>query len=363
MTSSPVFQEGYRAGSDESNQSGRSEDAALRQPRPFTRVGLWRTRTRVSLISFSEWSFSCEHSDRRDSFRLSDESRAALRLHTRRASVEIMPGGGRFSRDGDALSRDWRGRVISDDPWRQTSSPGADGGEAQGYFVTSGPTNAYAKPSKIDTSAQPVPRAAHEKIAADLAHDTAVPLPGAILHRWPTPPAGCDQPCVALSLIPFLAVHKWATVKAVPAIEAQLKLELREAASVLVAFDTWVDNRDRVSDSNLLVSKASADPSAPAQVAYIDYAYSLAHGWRAGGYQNIVACQMFPTDPKDVDTSAMDGAINRIESVPDDAVREVVTRIPRDFLAEADRDLIISGLLHRKTRLRPALKAVYGGLP
>lgn len=116
-----------------------------------------------------------------------------------------------FSIDADALCRDWRSRVVSEDQWEQKSKPGNDQGELGGYRVTSGPTNAYAKPSKLD---QTVPRAAHEKIAADLAHDLQIGLPGVLLHRWVTLPPDCNEPNVALSLIPFLVVHKWAAVKA-----------------------------------------------------------------------------------------------------------------------------------------------------
>jgi hypothetical protein len=265
----------------------------------------------------------------------------------------------RFSHDGDALSLNWRARVVSEDAWQTTSSPGADGGEAGGYRVTSGTSNAYAKPSKADPA---TPRAAHEKIAADLAHDIGVPLPGALLYRWPTLPSGCGEQLVALSLIPFLTAHKWATIKAAPPFEAQLKQELREAASVLVVFDTWLGNTDRANDGNLLVSKAAADGS-PTQFAYIDYSFSMSYPWQQHGFDKITACPMFPTDTKDADIAAMDAAISRVVTLAPDTVREIVTRIPNDFLPDATKILIIDGLLHRRTRLRPALRAVYGGIP
>lgn len=95
-----------------------------------------------------------------------------------------------FSPDVEALAAAWRDRVpcVQQDHCRHTSQAGSAGGEASGYFVTSGPINGYAKPSMIDTTPQPYSRAAHEKIAADLAHDLGLPLPPAVLHRWNTPP-------------------------------------------------------------------------------------------------------------------------------------------------------------------------------
>ena len=267
-----------------------------------------------------------------------------------------------FTRDGEVIARAWRDCVETVDPWRETSTPGSVGGEAAGYFVTSGPVNAYAKPSKLDATPNPVPRAAHEKIAADYAFDLALPLPPVVLHRWPRPPVG-DQPNVALSLFPFLAVHKWQVIKAVPGLEDQMKLELRELSSALVPFDTWVENRDRPNDGNLLLSKAGTDPGAPPSVAYIDYSYSLAYGWRSGGFKNVAPVGIYPTDAKDADPLVMGEVLNRIEALPDDHVREVVARVPDVFLAPADKSLITDGLIYRKPLIRAALKAIYGGIP
>jgi hypothetical protein len=109
-----------------------------------------------------------------------------------------MPAARRFPQEAEALARSWREHVETADPWRPTGNPGAAGGQAQGYFVTSGPVNAFAKPSQRDTSPTPVPRAAHEKIAADLAFDLRLPLPPAILHRWSDPPPIGTERFVAL---------------------------------------------------------------------------------------------------------------------------------------------------------------------
>src|SRR5712671_187971 len=110
----------------------------------------------------------------------------------------------RFPQEAEALARFWRDHAETADAWKPTGNPGAAGGQAQGYFVTSGPVNAFAKPSQRDPSATPVPRAAHEKVSADLAYDLGLPLPPAILHNWDDPPPVGTERSVALSLIPFL---------------------------------------------------------------------------------------------------------------------------------------------------------------
>lgn len=150
---------------------------------------------------------------------------------------------------------------------------------------------------------------------------------------------------------------------AVPGLDAQFKLELRETASALIPFDTWVDNRDRANDGNLLVSKVVADPSLPLQVAYIDYSYSMLYGWRTGDYRMVTPIGIYPTDQKDADVPSIEDGLNRIENLPDQTVRDIVTRIAGSFLTPADRVLIIDGLLYRKPHVRASLRPIYGGTP
>lgn len=130
----------------------------------------------------------------------------------------------------------------------------------------------------------------------------------------------------------------------------------------MAAFDTWLDNEDRANDGNLLVNK-NTDDGKPTCFAYIDYSYSMAKLWRGGKYTNIVPRPIFPTDAKDANVEIISRAISRIESLSETAIREIVNRVPDDFLSPADRDLIIEGLLHRQTRIRPVLRAIYGGIP
>jgi hypothetical protein len=145
-----------------------------------------------------------------------------------------------YSADVESLAAAWRERCETQgDDWRETSKAGDAGGEASGYFVTSGTVNSYAKPSKIDTSPMPNPRAAHEKIAADLAFELGLPLPPVLLYRWPGAPPQGDQRFIAISLRPFLNVHKWQQVEAVPAIAQEMKLELKAVASALVPPLHW----------------------------------------------------------------------------------------------------------------------------
>lgn len=267
-----------------------------------------------------------------------------------------------FSADVEALAADWRKRCeTAGDEWKLTSITGEVHGEAAGYFVTSGTVNGYAKPSKIDNSANSWPRAAHEKIAANLAFEVGLPLPPVLLHRWSKPPKG-DQPLVAISLQPFLNVHKWKAVEAVPAVCQQMKLELKPIASALVPFDTWLDNSDRPNNGNLIVSKDSSDPAIPLRLAYIDYANSMLCVWRNTPSTQLAARPIYPTDQKDADVAIMEESLKRIEGIGDTVIQDIVAQIPDDFATPDQKKVIVVGLLHRKSRVRAVLKPIYGGL-
>jgi hypothetical protein len=265
-----------------------------------------------------------------------------------------------YSPDVEALATVWRSRCETQgDEWRETSKAGDAGGEASGYFVTSGTVNGYAKPSKIDAS---YPRAAHEKIAADLAFELGLPLPPVLLHRWPSVPPQGDQPFVAISLMPFLNAHKWQLIVAIPAVADQMKLELKPVASALVPFDTWLDNGDRPNPGNLIVSKDAADPTKPLRVAYIDYSNSMFCEWRSRPFTDIPPRPIYPTDQKDADAKVLEDMLKRIEALGQDTIKGIVDRIPDDFAPPTTRSQIFNGLLHRQSRVRLALKAVYGGI-
>jgi hypothetical protein len=274
----------------------------------------------------------------------------------------FMAGLRSFSDDIETLASAWRARAETTDEWRHTSVAGSAGGEASGYFVTSGALNGYAKPSKIDTDSNAWPRACHEKIASDLAFDLGLPLVPVLLHRWRAAPPQGDQPFVAISLFPFLNTHKWQVIEAVPALAQQMKLELKVVASALIPFDTWLDNGDRVNAGNLLVSKDQADPTKPLRIAYIDYANSMLCVWRNSPFTNVTPRPVYPTDQSDVEVSVVEDMLKRIESLSVDPIKDIVTRIPGDFATDGQRRTIIDGLLDRQSKVRSALKAVYGGI-
>jgi hypothetical protein len=185
-----------------------------------------------------------------------------------------------------------------------------------------------------------------------LAHDLGLPVPPAVLKRWPTPPAG-DQPCVVFGLMPFFPVHKWAVVKAEPDLETSLKKELRQAASAMVPFDTWLANSDRGNDGNLLISQSAPGGSGRLHMAYIDFSYSMSFSWRPD-FRTVTPVGVYPIDPKEIDSVTAESVVTAIETLREEHIGSVIGRLPDEFLSPAGKTLITEGLLYRKSKIRDA---------
>ncbi len=127
-------------------------------------------------------------------------------------------------------------------------------GEAGGCHVASGAMRGYAKPAGRKPDG--CPRAAHEKIASDLAYDLKLPVPPVVLwQRATTDPS--EETCCCISAIPFDAPHKWGQIEAVPTTAARLAKAFSAQASAMSVFDAWVDNRDRLNAGNVVASEVA----------------------------------------------------------------------------------------------------------
>lgn len=251
-----------------------------------------------------------------------------------------------FSSDVESLSPEWRETIVDERVWTQVD-PDQEfqgHGEAGGFFVTSGTLDGYAKVSGD------IFRAANEKIASDLAYDLRLPVPPVVLIE----PQG--RKC-SVSSIPFRAPWKWGHVKTLPDIAAMTP-RVSQISSAMVVFDTWVDNSDRSNDGNVIVSAALPDPPG---VAYIDYAYSLAKDWGEQQAPDIAAVRGPFPQVGELDRDLVNEAIGKIADLKDSHIRQVVTRIPDEFLPEARRNVVADGLIARRDRLRPFFDSFLGG--
>ena len=264
-----------------------------------------------------------------------------------------MTGLRQFDPDMETLARTWRGEVCTSVKWQPEGAPGGLGGICAGYLVKNGTTLAYAKPSsphdrKLGATYVNNPIAAHEKIAADLAHDLRLPVPPAVLWDRGQPKDKGVRHCV-ISAAPFWPAYTWAQVMRLPKAGARLLPLLAKAASAISVFDTWLDNRDRVNGGNMIVHESDGFGL---QIAYIDFAQSMSFGWGNGPAPGIVRAEGRYPGAAPLDVDAIRDTVSAIETMPEDQIRSIVGRVPGAFLAPERARCVEEGLLRRRECLR-----------
>lgn len=271
----------------------------------------------------------------------------------------------RFADNVEAIARAWRAQVLSAESWRVVGPRTIQHGEASGFFVTANGVGGYAKPGRNQPPVTEHPRAAHEKIAADLAHDLGLPVPPCTLWERPSPGAGERFCCVSLEA--FVPIFQWRDVLRAPGLAGRLANESIEAASAMVAFDTWLGNGDRVNEGNLLVQEDVSGPVPVARFAYIDFANAFTWSWgppsnQAEAWKFVGATGPYPVGSNRLDLTLMAKTRDAIRAVPQAAIRDIVDRVPPSFLPAARKDAIMKGLEYRQQSLDSLLRSAFPGL-
>lgn len=253
------------------------------------------------------------------------------------------------------ICRQWRDELYSEDEW-VAHPDDFDSGEAKGFRVTGGgaPHGAYLKPTRTNDK---TPRSANEKICADLGNDAGAPLPPALLHVR-EPPEG-EESHVVLSLVLADRVWRYRDIKKLPDPPWDLVEPALRESSDAIAFDTWIGHQDRANEGNLVFFQRPKEEGYHA--AYIDYSYTLNHGrkWHGPGVAKASLPGLLSRARDNADPERIYAGVERIEGMDDAAIRDVVSRIPDDFMSSEERDLIADALVERKGQIRSAIAAKY----
>ena len=265
------------------------------------------------------------------------------------------------------VSTDWRAHVISPYAWDpDPNQVGLVQGEAGGCFAVSSdfPRRAYMKPLNAKTDEGGHSRAAREKIAADLAHDLRLRVPPALLTTRRVAPEGCT-PNLVVSLILCPVQFSWGTAKGVPSeanpLGAAMAAALTQCSGLLV-FDTWLAQTDHGDHPENLIMGYNPDRLYESGMIFLDYANSLGFNgqWAGGAWQPVQLAAWPPRLLTHLDPPAVAATLDQIERMAEETIREVVQRIPDAHLPEAEKPIIIDGLLGRRGLLRPALRTIPG---
>lgn len=268
----------------------------------------------------------------------------------------------------DQIARDWRSQARSPHTWKPCADQtGVKTGEAGGYKVEADGFDrvCYLKPANAHGDEATHCRAAREKIASDLSYDLGLGLPPAQLTIRDAPPPGCT-PHVVISLLQYSKQWPWSAIKAVPVDESPTGAALAQAlsrCSPLLAFDTWTDQQDHNDHPDNIVWGYDPSHLGASAIIFLDYANSMGFGgsWAAGGWQNVTKPQWMPLMLQHLNAALLRQTVERIENFEEAAIRDIVNRVPDDYLSQAHKTTVLDGLLGRRGLIRNVLKTELQG--
>ena len=268
-----------------------------------------------------------------------------------------FPSLSRFDPDLVELRNKWSGSAICEDHQWHRISENETSDSSPFDMRDNDNLRGKAKPGHLDPS---VSRAAHEKIAADLAAMLDLPIPPATLYRLPEPVPDCPRkkrsgdPNICILAWAFPACDEWRHLQS-QFTEAHLASAV-DPCSAMWVFDSWISADDRDGSKHIVVD-ANLGPG-PLRLAFIDYAFSLSRTWERSGSDIGAAAWQMPMPADQRDRGIVDNIVDRISSLDDGAVEEVVKRIDADWLPEARSAVIISNLLSRKSKIADVVSAI-----
>jgi hypothetical protein len=159
-----------------------------------------------------------------------------------------------FSPELETLAASWARNIVSSEAWKDEGFFG--GSESNPFKVSSGELLAIAKPGRKKTDS--ICRAAHEKIASDLAFELKLPVPPVILGDLADLKDGDRERYVAISAWAFPQPLPWG--QGAIALTDQHMTEASQVMSAMQAFETWISAGDRKADHVLRYLPAQDKP-------------------------------------------------------------------------------------------------------
>lgn len=245
----------------------------------------------------------------------------------------------RFSKAQLERCSAWFDLVETPDEWTDIGPIGE--GESQSVRVKYGDTVGVAKPGPPKAS-DLVCRAAHEKIAFDLAHRLDLPVPPVIL--WGKDMGHHYIRGRSISGWAFLQAGKWDDAARLGLLTSELITSASPVVSAMRVFHTWISDTDRKSDH----TQVDLDSAEVLGVAFIDHAFSMSFQWKQPGAP-IGACPAYMPAPEDRGT--MVHTADLISQISDAEIERIVNRIPAGYLPPVERQHVLDNLKGRRGNL------------
>jgi hypothetical protein len=245
------------------------------------------------------------------------------------------------------LREEWFALVETPDTWIDRGAIGE--GESQSIRVENANTGlmAVAKPGPHKAAEEGHCRAAHEKLAFDLAYMAHLPVAPVVLWREAAPDT--YKRGRSISAWAFEQSDKWDNANGRGIITPTLRDSAGPIVSAMRVFHTWISDTDRKSDH---VQVNLDSPPQSLEMAFIDHANSLSFVWKSADHPTPPQPPYMPApEHRDVMIETTDF----IASIPDAEVSRIVARIDLPYLPEPQKAHILGNLLSRKGNLRTIL--------
>jgi hypothetical protein len=253
------------------------------------------------------------------------------------------------------IRQEWRRELFSTHNWNIDTAIAAQAGEAGGYRVVASevPQGAYLKPTRLCDAE--TPRAANEKIVSDLAFDLGLNVPPNLLYRSTLALVGEESRC-CVSLVMYPEQYPWGMIWDVSMYPQPVQEIIRATMarySETFALDLLIGQTDRNNVGNVILGMDSQNPGG-GELVFLDHAFTLNYGarWSADKWKTVEMVPVPELFRSCINKNLALAGAARIEALTDAAVREIVCRIPEDYISEQHREIVVAGLNGRKRLLR-----------
>jgi hypothetical protein len=252
-----------------------------------------------------------------------------------------------FSAVQRRLRDEWFELLETPDDWTECGP--MNDGESVSIRVQNSATGmrGVAKPGPSKGAEENHCRAAHEKLAYDLAYLVALPVAPVVLWHQGVP----DQykRGRSISAWAFQQAAKWDEANARGKITPPSRESAGPIVSAMRVFHTWISDTDRKSDH----AQVDVDsPEGALSVAFIDHAHSMSWVWKSADHPTPPQAAYMPAPEI---REVMVETAEFIAGIPDTDVSRVVNRIPLPYLPDVQKAHILGNLLVRKGNLRAIL--------
>lgn len=261
-----------------------------------------------------------------------------------------------------ALQSTWRTDLFSTDSWTASSLEQMRAGEAGGYRVDAitVPFGAYLKPTKLCDEHNP--RAANEKVVADIAGELGFSVPPVLLYKRNGVVAGEETRC-CVSLVMYPRIDPWEFLFDISGLPVPVQHLVRASISgysETLALDLLIGQTDRHGPGNVVLGSDPDDPSDTAFM-FLDHSFTLNYGnrWAANGWTSISPVPLPATFSESISKRRLIEGAEKVVALPDDRLRLIVSRVPTDYMSDGHRQMVCDGLIGRKQLLRKYIERNY----